>query len=212
MTAATISLRGAMRLPICARSIIPCSTPVFCGRHVVWSIFRPWCSIQRFSNTPFCDGDITLLNRVASETPMGGRRVFRTRSAQSAMEYLLVVSFAFIILTLILVIAYSESSRFALQVSTAQIQRAGGELVDAINTVYYAGSPTKKTMQLQFPKHLRGVRIENNTIVFEMLGESGVYEYAVEAYSNVTGSIHPNGGLHVLTIEAIDDSVRITET
>lgn len=142
---------------------------------------------------------------------MGGRRVFRTRSAQSAMEYLLVVGFAFILLTLILVIAYSESSRFALQVSTAQIQRSGGELVDAINTVYYSGPPTKKTMQLQFPKHMRGVRIENSTIVFEMLGESGLYDYAVEAYPNVTGSIRPNGGLHVLTLEAIGGSVQITE-
>jgi len=128
------------------------------------------------------------------------------------MEYLLVVSFAFILLTLILVIAYSESARFSLQVSTAQIQRSGGELVDAINTVYYAGPPTKKTMQVQFPKHLRGVRIENNTIIFEMLGESGLYDYAVDAYPNVTGSMRSHSGLHLITLEAINGSVRITDT
>lgn len=127
------------------------------------------------------------------------------------MEYLMVVGFAFVMLSFIVVVAYSESSRFGLRMASAQMQRVSAEIVDTANIVYYAGPPTKKTVKLQLPQHIREVRFENRTIVFQMLGESGVYDYAVDAATNVTGAITASAGTHVLTFEAETDTVRITD-
>lgn len=126
------------------------------------------------------------------------------------MEYLLVMAFVFVLLIGILILAYQQSAAFTNDVSAAQVQKIGTELVDAANAVYYAGPPTKKTVRLYFPENIRNITINEQTILFTMQGSTGTYEYAIRAATNMTGTLRPFNGLHVISIEAQESVVNIT--
>jgi uncharacterized protein (UPF0333 family) len=131
------------------------------------------------------------------------------------MEYLLVVGFSMMFLVAIIVVAYSQSSTFAYSVSDSQIKRVGATIVDSVDGVYAAGPPSKKTIKLYFPQNIQQVSIQNNSLVFLMSGESGPYEYAISATTNMTGSIRPFAGLHKITIVVLDQPgspVNVTDS
>lgn len=144
---------------------------------------------------------------------MGGRRETEagrmSQKGQSSMEYLLVMAFVFTMLVAIIVLAYSQSATFSTDVSASQIQKVGNQLVDAANTVYYAGPPTKKTIRLYFPQGVRNVTLSGNTIIFIMQGTNGPYEYAIPAATNLTGTLQPFPGIHTVTVEAQEAAVAI---
>ena len=131
--------------------------------------------------------------------------------AQVSMEYLLVVGLGFLLIIPIILIAYTQSSRFSNDVTTAQIQKVGTELVDAINSVYYAGPPTKKTMKLYFPDGINNITIQGDKLIFSVRGRGGTYEYVAFAATNMTGSIEPFDGIHNLVVEASGSVVNVTD-
>lgn len=145
---------------------------------------------------------------------MGGRRETRTRrqgcKAQSSMEFLLVTVFAFILLAGILIIAYAQSSSFSTDITSAQVQKVGMQLTDAANTVYYAGPPTKKTMTVYIPEHVTNISIGGSSVLFTLQGPGGISQYSAIAVPNLTGSLQPFAGIHVVTIEAQAGAVNIT--
>ncbi len=136
----------------------------------------------------------------------------RGERGQIAMEYLLVTGFAFLLLLPIIIIAYQQSATYVDDVTSAQIQKVGNEIINAANTVYYSGPPTKKTVRVYFPKNIYSVEFKNTAIVFTAQGQGGAYEYAVVADTNMTGNISTFDGIHVLTVEAKKNVVNITES
>lgn len=123
----------------------------------------------------------------------------------------MITGFVLLILFGILVIAYSQSSAFTRGVSASQVQKIGAEITDGANAVYYAGPPTKKTMTLYFPELINDITIANQSITFAMQGEGASYEYAAFAATNMTGTLRPFAGLHVITITAQQGIVNITD-
>ena len=156
---------------------------------------------------------LRVLNRSVLSISRSFRLAALVRKAQSAMEFLMVVMFAFLILFGILMVAYVQTSTFQADVTAAQVQKVGNSIVDAANAAYYAGPPTKKTITLYFPENINSVVLRNQTIIFtvQSSGGAGNYEYAVFAATNMTGSIRKFSGLHVVTIEALDTVVNITD-
>jgi uncharacterized protein (UPF0333 family) len=132
-------------------------------------------------------------------------------SGQVAMEYLLITGFVFLILATIMVISYSQSAAFSRQVTASQIQKVGNQIIDAANAAYYAGPPTKRTLTLYFPELINRVDINNTSLTFTVQGEGGVYEYSISAATNMTGSIRSFSGIHVISVEAQDNIVNITD-
>jgi uncharacterized protein (UPF0333 family) len=141
---------------------------------------------------------------------MGGRRKARTRG-QSSMEYLIITGISFLFLFAIMVVAYYQSATFSTDVAGAQVQKVGNQIVDAADIAYYAGPPTKKTITVYFPDHIKTITISEQTIIFLMEGNGGAYEYPVFAATNMTGSLGSFKGLHTITITAGNGIVNITD-
>jgi len=134
------------------------------------------------------------------------------RHGQTAMEYLVITAIAFLLLIPIVLIAYTQSSRFSDDVAAAQIQKVGQEIVDAAQQVWYAGPPARTTLTLHFPEHMRAVAITDQAIVFTLSGTGGAYEYAVFSAANLTGEVGTFNGLHTIVVEALSDGrVNVTE-
>ena len=131
---------------------------------------------------------------------------------QSAMEYLIITGIAFLLLIPVVLIAYTQSARFADDVAAAQIQKIGQEIIDGAQAVWYAGPPAKTTRTLHFPHGVRAIDFQNQTLVFTVSGTGGPYEYAVYSEANLTGALGTSEGLHVIVIQSLGDGrVNITE-
>jgi len=126
------------------------------------------------------------------------------------MEYLLVVAFAFLLLVPIILISMTQSGRFQNDVTASQIQKVGEELRDAIDTVYYSGPPTKRTLKLFFPHGIKTITYDEEAIIFTMMGFGGNYEYVLTTATNLTGELRTFKGVHTIIIEALDDEVNVT--
>lgn len=141
---------------------------------------------------------------------MGCRRAKRV-SGQAAFEYLLITAFGFFLILPIIIIAFTQSASFSSDVTSAQIQKVGNQIIDGVNAVYYSGAPAKKTLKLYLPEGVTSIAITNSTIQFTVQGSGGAYQYAVFADTNMTGSIATFSGIHRLTITAQEEDVLITD-
>jgi uncharacterized protein (UPF0333 family) len=169
--------------------------------------FSPSLLVRIFGRIPLVHGDATLLSAPRREGRMGSG----ARKGQIAMEYLLAVGFAFLLLVPIIIIAYTQSSRFSDDVTAAQVQRVGEELVEAVHAVHYAGPPAKKTVRVYFPERVSDVSFQNSTIVFSIQAEGGAYEYAVFSQAVLSGDVREFAGVHVITVEATGGGVNVTD-
>ena len=131
---------------------------------------------------------------------------------QVSMEYLLIVGFSLLLLIPIILLAYSQSATFTDDVTAAQIQKVGSEITQAVNTVYYAGQPTKKTIQVYFPKNINQINITDSSVVFTVQGQGGSYQYAAFAQSNMTGTIDTFSGIHIITVQAQGSIVTVVDS
>jgi hypothetical protein len=129
------------------------------------------------------------------------------------MEFLLVMAFVFLILVGIMLVAYTQSARFTNDVTASQIQKVGNEIIDAANAAYYAGPPTKKTITLYFPQQINTITIAGQSIIFNLQGSGGSYDYVVYSSSNLTGSLRTFSGLHTITITIVaqEGAVSVTD-
>lgn len=133
------------------------------------------------------------------------------KRAQVSMEYLFIVGFAFVLLIPVIILYFTQSAGIEDEVIGAQAQKVVDELVAAIDTVHYLGPPSKQTLKLRFPKRVLDVTIQDQTIIFTMQGPGGTYDLASSAATNITGEIGTFSGVHIITVEALDDSVSVTE-
>lgn len=136
----------------------------------------------------------------------------RERRGQVAIEYLLVVMFAFMMIIPLIAAFYSESARFSDEVTSAQITQVKDALLQAVEEVYYLGPPSKQTVKLRFPEQITSTAVTGDTIIFTVMSSSGTYELAGYAVTNVSGAIGTFDGIHTITVTATDTAVLINET
>ena len=133
------------------------------------------------------------------------------KRAQVAFEYLFIVAFAFILLTPVIILFYTQQGTVEDEVIGAQAQKVMDELVAAVDTVYYLGPPSKQTLKLRCPKQITSVTLQDDIITFFIQGPGGVYELTGFPAANVTGEIRAYSGVHVLSVQAQGTKVNITE-
>ncbi|MBR9703294.1 hypothetical protein GOV10_04610 [Candidatus Woesearchaeota archaeon] len=136
----------------------------------------------------------------------------RGRRGQVAIEYLLVVMFAFIMIIPLIIAFYSESARFHDEVTSAQITQVKDALLKAVEEVYYLGPPSKQTLSLRFPEQIKSTAVTGDTIIFTVMSSSGTYELVGYAVTDVSGAIGTFDGIHTITVIATETSVLINET
>ena len=200
--------QGAVRSSFSSAILSRCQRLVIAPRFLVRSspVQRTLSGLHLSAARSFKLATLDLRTLVHAKLP-------QHEKAQASMEYLLIVTFAMIALSVIAFAAYSQSASFSSDVTSSQIQKVGNQIVDAANAAYYAGPPTKKTITLYFPDLIRSINVMNQSIVFVVQGSQGTYEYAV--YSS-TPMFAPNNisvfpGLHTITILAGSGYVNITD-
>lgn len=131
--------------------------------------------------------------------------------AQVSMEYLIIVSFVVVLIIPMLVMFNKYSDETEDNIITSQANQIGRKIVDAAESVYYLGKPSKNTLKFSFPKDISNITIGNNELVFFMKTKVGVDEVVIYSPVNITGALSVNRGIHYVVIESKGDYVNIID-
>ncbi|MBN2454471.1 hypothetical protein JXB11_02905 [Candidatus Woesearchaeota archaeon] len=138
-----------------------------------------------------------------------GRRV--SSSAQVSMEYLIVISFVFMLIIPLTIYFVGQSQTATGEVNTAQLEQVSRKIVENAEKVYAFGEPTTFTLKVYIPDKVESVTIANNEIEF-IINRDGSPSSVVEIFPmNVSGSLSTHQGIHKIRVQAINNSVAISE-
>ena len=142
---------------------------------------------------------------------MGSVRSKEGKRAQISMEYLMIVGFA-LAMTIPLLLIFNDQSRdINNELASAQAEKAADELIIVIDSVYYLGPPSSRTIKVYFPENILDVQVYNHSFAFNVEASYGDYEIVRWTSADLDGSLRSYPGLHVITITAHPDNISISD-
>ena len=130
--------------------------------------------------------------------------------SQVSVEYMLVMGFAALMTTPLLLIYYTYSSDSAESVATSQALQIARNIADATDSVYYLGKPSQTTLKLYFPDTIYSTNLSNREVVLKVKTKNGITDIVQVSSINMSGNLPTSQGIHVITVTAQDGYVQIT--
>ena len=129
------------------------------------------------------------------------------RRSQVSMEYLFVMTIAFLITVPLIILYYTQAARLADESNAAMGRRAVLQIAEAADTVYYLGPPSTRTFTVSFPDNVLNAMVSEKSVTLLIDSSHGDYEENAWSAANLTGSISTHSGPHVLTVRALPGGV-----
>jgi len=130
--------------------------------------------------------------------------------SQVSVEYMLIMGFTALMTLPLLLIYYTYSSESGDTVATSQALQIARRIVDASESVYYLGKPSQTTLKLNFPDNIKKFRLENYELVINVSTKTGIAEIVQVSSVNISGDLPTAQGIHIITIKAEDNYVKVT--
>ncbi len=128
------------------------------------------------------------------------------------MEYLFVMGFALLLALPLIILYFTQTAQLQDQVTSASIERAATQIVDAADTVYYLGAPSSRTITVDLPADVESVSFQGTSVTFTVSSSHGDYDQNGWSAANLTGSVGITKGPHTLVVTALPDGrVNVTE-
>jgi hypothetical protein len=130
--------------------------------------------------------------------------------AQVAVEYLIIVSFALMILIPYVLYlndlsqSYSETNK--LTIAKNSVEKLGR----SINWVYSQGEGAKMEIEILVPDGVESIQFLNNTVIWKVRTSAGISDIHYTTVTNVTGNIPPTPGYKVVLIQAFRGYVNVS--
>jgi len=129
---------------------------------------------------------------------------------QIATEYLIIVSFALMVLIPYILYLYSASLQYqeqnSLTISSESVKKIG----EACDWVYLQGEPAKLTLKILIPKNVENITFLNKTIVWKVRTSAGLSDVYYNCIANVTGYLPNREGEYLVSVEALKGGVNIS--
>ena len=129
---------------------------------------------------------------------------------QIATEYLIIVSFALMVLIPYILYLYSASLQYqeqnSLTISSESVKKIG----EACDWVYLQGEPAKLTLKILIPKNVENITFLNKTIVWKVKTSAGLSDVYYNCLANVTGYLPNREGEYLVSVEALKGGVKIS--
>lgn len=131
------------------------------------------------------------------------------RTAQAAVELIVVLGIGLIVFLSILSLSYETSNRVGGAFQSTKASTVVDDLADAATLVYQQGSGSKTTVFVTIPSDVSSIVVEGKTITMTLIvaGEERVVYRSTDF--NVSGSVPTTAGNHWIAIEAQSAQVVI---
>ncbi len=134
------------------------------------------------------------------------------KEGQISIEYMAIVGFVTVVLILLLGISNYYSTGTQDQIAVNQVDQIAKQVIDAAESVYYWGEPSKNTIKVFMPEKVELINITTNEITFVVKTTNGNSDIAYSSSVNLTGSIQKTQGIHYINVEAKEGYVWINST
>lgn len=130
--------------------------------------------------------------------------------AQAAVEFLIIVSVALMILLPVtfyarqLLIGYKDDTKISLAKNTVK------KLGESADWVFSQGPSAKRTLEIYIPDDVYNISLEDRTILFEVKTSAGVTDVFYEAVPSLNGSLPITSGYYFVSLTAYTNYVNIT--
>ena len=132
------------------------------------------------------------------------------RKAQIGMEYMTLVVFITAIIIPLILLYHSQYEGTNEQIRGNQADQIARKVLDAAESVYYLGEPSKTTIKVYVPQMIKNITISNQEIVFRMGTRLGIDEVVRYSPVEINGSITASHGIKYITVESKGSYVQIT--
>lgn len=130
--------------------------------------------------------------------------------AQVALEYLIIVAIALVILLPLVLYAnqmfvgYKENTRISLA------KNAVKKLGESADWVYSQGQPAKLTLEIYMPEGIEEASLGSNEILLKIKTSAGISDIFYRTISPLNGSIPNNSGYYKISLVAFQNYVNIS--
>jgi uncharacterized protein (UPF0333 family) len=122
--------------------------------------------------------------------------------SQVATEYLIIVSFALMVLIPFILYLTNVSQNFSedntLTVASDSVQKIG----QTADLVYSRGEPAKLTISILIPANVQEINFTNKTMTWKVRTSSGVSDVYYNSVANLTGNLSTTPGYYNVIVEA----------
>lgn len=137
------------------------------------------------------------------------------RQGQAAMEYLLIVGLAFVILTPMLYMFYDYTSTLRRDVNLAKVYKIGGTIVNTAEQMYYLGAPSKTTLRFNMPDSVAAMTIRgasSDVLVFHFGDPANYEEIVIPGNVPMVSELNASDytpGIKIVSVEATTNEVLL---
>lgn len=137
----------------------------------------------------------------------------RARKAQSSMEYMTIVGFAFLMVIPVILLFYSNLHDMQDDVYRVHMDSVAHKIVKTADKMYYLGEPAVETLKLEYPVELVTMEIlDNYTLHLEYRNaEEVVIPVYRQSVAPLQGAFTLDEGVHYVRVEARNGYVLITD-
>ena len=141
--------------------------------------------------------------------------IHKNKTAQSSMEFLILMGFLTFVIIGILGIGYFYSGTINDRIKSTQISNFVNKVTSTSEIVFYSGEPSKATISVHLPEGISDVEIINDTIIVTYHLTSGQNKVSFSSDVPIieipTKEISIGSGLKILTITANQTHALIEE-
>lgn len=130
--------------------------------------------------------------------------------AQIATEYLIVVSFALMVLIPYILYLQTVSQNFSEENALTSASNSVQKIGQAADWVYSQGEPAKLKILIQIPNNIENISFLDKTIIWKVRTSSGVSDIYYNSVANLTGSLPTNPGYYNVLVQASKNKVSIS--
>ena len=129
--------------------------------------------------------------------------------AQIGMEYLMMIGFTTFIILIILGSSMLYSGLIKDKIKMNQLKEFSNKIITSAETIYYAGEPSKITIQVYVPEQVKSIEITSNEMIVTIETNTGTNKLSFPSNVPLEGTISTGSGLKNIQIIAKEDKVEI---
>lgn len=107
----------------------------------------------------------------------------RRKRGQFSVEYMMTIAIGLGILMLFLGVYFYQAKQTQEEADLAMVERMGNEIIQAAETIYYAGDFSQKTLRYDIPDILQNISVQDREVVLKIRAKGADSDLVY--YSNV---------------------------
>lgn len=133
------------------------------------------------------------------------------KKAQVGIEYMIIVGFVTFAIMSVLVLAMSYSGQVKDKIKLNQVESFAEQLLNSAESVFFAGEPSKTTINLYLPDGVKEINITSDYLIISVNLSSGENRRVFESKVPIRGTISTGEGIKKLTLTATDNDLFISQ-